>query len=304
VPVAFKGWVNGFTIEGQPVLGGDRITNANFRVVTPGYLRSIAIPLRAGRALDAHDTAEAPHVAVINESMRRKFWPNENPVGKRLRFSSAEPWIAIVGVLADIRQAGLDTAPRPEIYLPAVQQPFTFANWLAIHSQGDAARLSAAVRQAVRGADPNLPIVDMSTMDEILDRETFQPRVQAMLLAVFGGLAVLLASLGIYGVLAYLVSRRTQEIGIRVTLGATSGDVARAVLGEGLGLSAAGIAAGIVVALGVTRVFSAMLFGVTPTDPVTFVSAAALLFAAAIAASYVPARRAMKVDPVVALREE
>jgi len=160
------------------------------------------------------------------------------------------------------------------------------------------------VRQTIRAIDADTPIVSVSTMDEILDRETFQRRVQMVLLAVFAGLAVLLASLGIYGILAYFVGRRTQEIGIRVALGAVPSDVVRAILGQGLYLSAAGVAMGIVVALGVTRVLSRLLFGVTPTDPATFVSVSVLLLAVALAASYVPARRAMKIDPVLALREE
>jgi predicted permease len=235
--------------------------------------------------------------------MRRKFWPDEDPVGKRLRFSPALPWITIVGVVADIRQAGLDTPPKPEMYLPAAQQP-TFANWLAVRTYGDPARLAAAVRQTIRSVDPGMPIAAVSTMEEILDRETFQRRLQTTLLAAFAALAVLLASLGIYGVLAYLVSRRTQEIGIRMALGAAPGDVLREVLGQGLRLSAAGIAAGIVAALGVTRVLSKVLYGVTPTDPVTFFSVAMLLLLVALAASYIPARRAMKTDPILTLREE
>jgi putative ABC transport system permease protein len=303
VPVAFKGWVNGFTIEGQPALGGGRITNANYRVVTADYLQTLGIPLREGRALNARDTADAPPVVLINEATRRKFWPNEDPLGKRLRFSSEGPWIAVVGVLADIRQAGLDTPPKAEVYLPAAQQP-AFANWLAVRTEGDPARLAPAVRQAIRTVDPGTPIVDVSTMEEILDRETFQRHVQMVLLSTLAGLAVLLASLGIYGVLAYLVGRRTQEIGIRMALGAAPADVLRAVLGQGLRLSALGIAAGIVAALGVTRVLSKLLFGVTPTDPVTFLSVIVLLLAVASAASYIPARRAMKIDPILALRDE
>jgi len=166
-----------------------------------------------------------------------------SPWTTRFRFSSAEPWITIVGVLADIRQAGLDVAPKAEVYLPAAQQP-AFANWLAVWTQGDPSRLAAAVRQAIRTVDTGAPIVDVTTMEGILDRETFQRRVQMMLLSAFAGLAVLLASLGIYGVLAYLERGRTQEIGIRMALGAAPGDVHRAVLGQGLRLSAAGIAAG------------------------------------------------------------
>jgi putative ABC transport system permease protein len=303
VPVAFKGWVDGFTIEGQPALAGERITNANYRVVTPDYLRTLGIPLRAGRTLDTHDTADAPQVVLIDEAMRRKFWPNENPLGKRIRFGSGEPWVTVVGVLADIRQAGLDTPPKAELYLSALQQR-TFANWLAVRTQGDPAGMAAAVRHAIRAVDPGTPIVDVSTMEEILDRETFQHKVQMILLTGFAGLAMLLASLGIYGVLAYLVSRRTQEIGIRIAIGAAPSAVVRMVLGQALRLSAIGIVAGLVLALGVTRVFSKLLFGVSPTDPATFASVAVLLLAVASAASYLPTRKAMRIDPIAALRDE
>jgi putative ABC transport system permease protein len=189
------------------------------------------------------------------------------------------------------------------MYLPAAQQP-VFANSLAVRIQGDPAKLAGAVRQAIRAADPGTPIVAIDTMQEILDRETFQRRLQMTLLAVFAGLALLLASVGIYGVLAYLVSRRTQEIGIRIALGAAPGGVLLSIVGEGLRLSAAGIAAGMVAALAISCVLSKLLFGVSATDPLTFVCVAVLLVAVAAAASYVPARRAMKVDPILALREE
>jgi len=292
VPVAMKGWVNGFEIEGKTILGGDRFSNSNYRVVTSDYLRTLAIPLREGRMLEARDTADAPPVAVVNVAMQRKFWGNESPVARRLRFGSKDPWITIVGVIADVRQAGLDVPAKPELYLPALQQP-TFANWLAIRTAGDPARLGGAVRQAIRAVDPDLAIAELNTMEQILDRETLQRRVQ-----------MILASLGIYGVLAYLVSGRTQEIGLRMALGAAPGQVLRSIVGQGVGLSAAGVALGAVGAIGVTRVLSKLLFGVTATDPATFIAVAGLLLAVAAAASYVPARRAMKIDPIVALRDE
>ena len=303
IPVAFKGWFNGFMIEGQPPLPARRLTTANYRVITPDYLKTLAIPLRAGRAIDSHDTVSAPPVALINETMQRKFWPTESPVGKHIRFGDDEPWITIVGVIGDIRQAGLDTPPKAEYYLPAAQQS-TFANWLAVHTAGKPVALAAAVRREIHAVDPTLPIVELSTMDAILDRETFLRRAQMILLAAFAVLAVVLASLGIYGVLAYLVSRRKQEIGIRIALGAAPADVVRGIVGQGLRLSAIGILAGSVAAMVVTRAMQKLLFGVTPTDPLTFFSVAALLLAVASIASYLPARRAMKVDPILALRQE
>jgi putative ABC transport system permease protein len=302
VPIAFKGWVNGFTIEGQPVLGGRSITNANYRVVTPDYLRTLAVPLREGRAIELSDSEGAPPVALINETMKRKFWPNESPLGKRLRFGNGEPWISIVGIVGDIRQAGLDAAPKAELYLPAAQAP-DLAGWLAVRTSGEPASQAAAVRDVIRSVDPDSPITDMSSMDDILDREVFQRRVQALLLAVFAGVALVLASIGVYGVLAYLVSQRAQEIGIRMALGATPAEVLWSVLGQGLAMSGAGVGIGMLAALGVTRVLSRLLFGVTPTDPATFGAVAAILLAVAAVGSCAPAFKAMRVDPIEALRE-
>ncbi len=303
VPVAFKGWVNGFTIEGRPVLGGDRITNANYRVVTPDYLATLGVPLREGRALERYDNAGAPSVAVINETMKRKFWPDESPLGRRLRFGTGEPWISIIGVVGDMHQAGLDVAPKAELYLPAAQAQ-DFASWLAVRTQGAPEHLAAPVREAIHAVDPNIAIVDLSTMEQILDREVYQRRVHAFVFAVFAGLALVLSSIGIYGVLACFVSQKSQEIGIRMALGASPARILRASFGQGLTLGAAGIGIGILGALGLTHALSRLLFGITPSDPATFVSIAAGLLAIAAVGSYIPARRAMRVDPIEALRQE
>jgi ABC-type antimicrobial peptide transport system permease subunit len=189
------------------------------------------------------------------------------------------------------------------LYLPAAQAP-TLANWLAVRTQSDPGKLAAAVREAIRSVDPDSPIAEVSSMEDILDREVFQRRVHAVLLGVFAGLALLLASIGVYGVLAYLVGQRTQEIGIRMALGAAPAEVLRSVLGQGVALGAAGIVIGMLAALGVMRVLSKLLFGITPTDPATFMAVAVLLLAIAAAASGIPALKAMRVDPIEALREE
>lgn len=303
IPLVTKGDVNGFTIEGRPRVSGGVFSNANYRVVTSRYLATIGIPLRHGRNLDDHDTPEAPLVALVNEALERKFWPGEGALGKRFRFGSTLPWVTIVGVVGDVKQAGLDQPPRPEMYLPAAQIP-TWLSGLAIRTRGDPQSLAAAVRREIRAVDQDVPVTDLRTMEEVLDREVFQHRAQMLLLAVFAGLALLLASLGIYGVLAYLVARRTKEIGIRMALGASPRDVLLLVAGQGVGLSIAGIAAGAAGALVLGQAMSKLLFGIAAADGPTFVAVGMLLVAVASAASLIPARRAMRLDPNVALREE
>jgi predicted permease len=303
LPLVLKGNVNGLQAEGQPALGRDVFSNANYRVVTPDYLRTIGVPLRDGRQLDRRDTADAPRVAVINEAMKRKFWPAGSALGKRFRFGDRAPWTTVVGVAGDILQGGLDRPPKPEMYLPAAQEPAA-AICLAVRTTGDPRGLAAAVRREIRAVDKSVPILEVRTMEDVLDREVFQRRVQMVLLQIFAGVALLLASLGIYGVLACLVAQRTREIGIRMALGASPASVLWTVAGQGMGLSVAGIAAGAAAAMAVTRVLSKLLFGIAATDPATFAAVGALLVAVASVASYVPARRAMRVDPILALREE
>jgi putative ABC transport system permease protein len=292
----------GFEIEGRPEPRPGEYTTADWRVVTPDYLRTLGIPLRQGRYLDRKDTADAPSVLLVNEAMAREYWPNENAVGKRMRADS-DWWSTIVGVVGNIKTAGLDVPPEPEMYFPAAQVP-RGATSLAIHTRGDPAKLAAAVVREIHAVDPGMPILQMSTMDEILDREVFGRRMQTGLLASFASVALLLAALGIYGVLAYAVARRTQEIGIRMALGARPADVLLTIAGQGMGWSAVGILIGVGGGLALTRVLSKMLFEVSATDPATFGVAAAVLLSVAWTASYIPARRAMKLDPIVALREE
>jgi predicted permease len=294
VPIAFKGWFNGFKLE------DGREGTSNYRVVTPDYAAAIGLPLRKGRQIDARDGMDAAPVVLVNESFERKFWPGANAVGKRIWFGA---WVTVVGVVGDIHQAGLDAPPKPEVYLSAAQNP-TAATWLAVRTSGDPAMLAAAVRHELRAMDPELVVRDISTMENVLDREVGDRRTQMLLLGAFAGVAVLLASIGIYGVLAYLVAQRTREIGIRMALGAKPADVLRSVAGQGIGLAFSGVAIGVLGALAATRILAKLLFGIGATDAATFVSVAALLLLVASAASYLPARRAMRVDPILALREQ
>jgi putative ABC transport system permease protein len=303
IPLVVKGNVNGFTVEGMPRLAPGTYSNANYRIVTADYMRTIGLPLRQGRYLDRHDTADSPPVALINEAMKRKFWPQEDAMGKRLRFGSSSPWVTVMGVVGDMRQSGLEKPPAAELYLPSTQDPSPLSG-LAIRASGDPAHLADAVRREIRAVDKGVPIMDVRTMEEVLDLEVFQRRAQTRLLAIFAAVALLLASLGIYGVLACLVSQSTQEIGIRMALGAAPRDVLLAVAGQGIALSAAGIALGACGALALNRLVSRLLFGIAAGDPATFVAVAALLLGVASAASFLPARRAMKIDPILALRQE
>jgi putative ABC transport system permease protein len=272
-------------------------------VVTADYMQTVGIPLRAGRYLDRRDADGAPFVLLVNEAMQRRFWPGQSAIGKRIRFATAFPWVTVVGVVGDIKQVGLAAPGRPEIYLPVAQQRRAIES-LVIRTGADPENLVAAVRREIRAVDRGVPVTDVQTMEEVLDREVFQRHAQTLLLSIFAGLALLLASLGIYGVLAYAVTRRTREIGLRMALGARPANLLFTVAGEGIGLGAAGIAIGVAIAFGLTRILAKLLFGITATDPVTLASAATVLLVVAALASYIPARRAMRIDPIQALREE
>jgi len=303
IPLVLKGWVNGFEVEGRIARSGDGYSNAYYRVVTSEYMQTIGFPLRAGRYLDERDNEGAPSVLLVNEATQRRFWPSESAIGKRIRFATRLPWVTVVGVVGDIKQRGLDVPPNPEIYLPVAQQR-TAIQWLVIRTAGNPASLAAAVRREIRAVDQIVPITGLQTMEGVLDREIFQRRAQSLLLLVFAGLALLLAALGLYGVLAYGVTQRTREIGVRMALGARPSRVLLAITGQGLALSAAGIACGFAAAIAIARLIAKLLFGITATDARTFALVAILLLAVALLASYIPARRAMRIDPICALREE
>lgn len=307
LPLTWEGGTTGFTPENMP-LRSDVTYDANNRVVTPGYFETMRIPLRQGRLFEERDGPDAPPVAIVNETMARKFWPNQDPVGKRFQpgFGKNSPNVSIVGVIADVRQMRLVSPPRQEMYFPFRQSK---ANWmtprdLVIRTSGDPLSLAGAVRRAVWSIDRDQPISDIATLDQVLDREVAQRRVQALLLGSLAALALVLACIGIYGVLSYVVTQRTQEIGVRVALGAAAGNIFRDVAAQGLWLAGIGILTGIVGAMVLTRLFASLLFGIGASDPLTYLGAIALFGAVALLACYVPARRAAKVDPMVALRYE
>jgi putative ABC transport system permease protein len=299
IPLVVKGDVSGIGAEGRDAK--ERF-QCNFRVAGPGYLRTMGIPLRRGRDIDERDGEGAPPVVLINETLARTLWPGQDPIGRRI-MEGAKYQSQVVGVVGDIHQAGLDVPPKPEFYLSAYQAG-SAANSLAIHTNVEPRSVALAVQQAIWSVDPDQPITDLASMEEILDKEVFQRRTQTTLVGVFAGLALVLAAIGLYGVLAYLVGRQIPEIGVRMALGAAPSDIARRVVGQGLRLTAIGVAFGVAGALAISRVLTSVLFGVKPTDAATYgVVAAALLLTAAVA-SYLPARRAMRVDPIAALREQ
>jgi putative ABC transport system permease protein len=296
-------------IEGRPQFeqGKEPIVEANH--ISHEYFRTMGIPIRAGRQFSAQDAAEAPKVAIINETFARRFFPNENPIGRRL--SPAPDQKTIVGVVGDTHHLGLDQDIRPELYLPYVQRPDEMMSLRLVvraasgqNNSTSLASLAVAIRKQSQAIEPNEPISQVVTMNEHLSDSIAQRRFQTILLGVFAVLALVISSVGIYGVISYAVSQRTQEIGIRIALGAQVGDVLRMVIWRGMRLSLVGVTLGVAAALALTRVLSNLLFNVSATDPATFALIALLLVGVALIASYVPARRATKVDPLQAIRHE
>jgi predicted permease len=292
-----------FTVEGSDVQS-DEPSVVERSSVTPEYFHLLKIPLLRGRLFDESDNDKAPQVAVINEAFARMYWPNESPVGKRFRKTKADsPWITVVGLIANARTESLAEAGVPKVYLDLYQ---TGGKRLAIFLRGnlDPAAIPAEVREQVQSVDPTLPVSGAQTLNETVSASLSERRFSMEIVALFALTALLLAGLGIYGVISYMVSERTHEIGIRIALGAGRRSILRMVLRQGLGLAIAGVAVGLVGAAVVSRLMAGLLYGVRPTDPLTFASVAMLLIGVALLACYIPARRATRVDPWVALRHE
>jgi len=293
-------------VEDFPKPSGDEIS-VDLYAATPGYLRALEIPLLKGRALSEHDTQDSMSVALINKTMADELWPNVDPLGKRIKFPGNEknpqPWRTIVGVVSDVSQYALDKKAPMQIYLPLAQFPNSF-NTLVVKTDSPSAAMLAAVKKEILAIDQDQAVFQVITLEE-LQGESIQTRTFFMfLLVVFALLALALAAVGIYGVMSYVVTQRTQEIGIRMALGAQTRDVLRLIVGNGMILAAIGISAGLVGALLVTRVMAQLLFGVSATDAVTFTAVSGALAVVVLLACYIPARRATKVDPLVALRYE
>ena len=309
LPLSFNGMNFSFSVEGQASPGDMKLPFALYRVVSPDYFRAMDIPLQRGRFFDAHDTNDSPPVIMISRQLAENYWPGEDPTGKRLKIGpldSPNPWLTVIGVVSDVRQAELYGDPRMDIYAPYAQErrAFIAPRDLVLRTKGDAGSVAAAVRQAVWSVDKDQPVSHVRTMDQVFAAAISQERFQALLLGLFAALALVLACVGLYGVISYAVAQRTHEIGVRMALGAQPFDVLRLVLRQGMALTIAGLVVGIGVGLLATRVLTDMLYGVTPRDPLTFVGVPALLLLVAFLACYIPARRATRIDPLIALRYE
>jgi putative ABC transport system permease protein len=298
-----------FSIEGRPWRphGADGVPQvANLQVVAVDYFHTMRIPLLKGRDFSKHDAGGAPPVAIVNQALVRGFWPGRDPIGQHIMMGAPRPgaaWLTIVGVAGDVRNTALDAAPIPQIYVTRLQQPVRTMTLVLETGPGSDDAISG-VRRILHSLDPKRPLYAVFTMDEILSKSVATQRYNAALLSLFALLAATLAAVGIYGVVSYSVNRQTHEIGIRMALGAQKSDVLRMVVGQGLKLTLAGVAIGVAGALALTRFVSSLLYGVKPIDALTFTGVSVLLTAVALLACYIPARRAAKVDPMVALRHE
>jgi predicted permease len=307
VPLTNRGGSTGFTIDGQPPPAPGEFNDANLRVISKDYIRAMSMTLKAGRLFTGDERHDSPLVLLVNETMARQFWPAENPVGQRMKlggYASDDPWFTVTGIVGDVRQMGLNVPPRAEMYVPYSQYEYFAPGYLAVKTTSDPLRFATTIRDQIWAVDKDQPVADVMPMQAIVDEELAPRQLQTTILAAFSGLALILASLGIYAVLSYAVAQRTQEIGVRIALGAQRGNVLRMIIGQGLALTFTGVAIGLGGALAVTRVFANLLYGVGASDPVTFLTVAVLLSGVALVACFVPAHRAMRVDPMVALRYE
>jgi putative ABC transport system permease protein len=306
IPLSGGGSGGDVAIEGKPVNPGDE-RGIFWTGVTAHWFRTLDVPVRQGRDFTEREAAESSAVAVINQTMAQQFWANEDPLGRRFRFvnDTAIGWVTVIGVIPDIHNNDLDDTDRdPSAYLPYPYLATPNTGLMVRVAGGEPTAIVSQVRREIRAADPGMPLFEVQTMETARQLGFWQFKLFGWMFAVFGAIALLLAAVGVYGVLAYSVTQRTQEMGVRTALGASSGDVLRLVVGEGVKLAGIGIGIGLVGAFGVTRFISSILFDTSPSDPLSYAAVALFLIGVAVVASWIPARRATIVDPIVALRAE
>jgi putative ABC transport system permease protein len=320
LPLAGDLWDWPFVIEGRPKPGPGESPDAIYRIVTPEYFRSMRLPLLRGRDISVADNESTPGVVIINERAAQTYWPGENPLGKRISFDGNEKdpsaWLTVIGIVRDAKQGDWRATPDPEVYLAAFQNHdflgdslkeigthMTYIT-LVVRTAGDPGALAPAIKNSVWSLEGNLPISEVVTMDRVVTDKNAQSRFEMLILGTFAAVALVLAAVGIYGVMSYSVSRRTHEIGVRISLGASRTDVLQLVVREGMALALLGSGVGLGGAIVLSRLMTKLLYGVAPTDPLTFVAVASLLIVVALTATFIPARRATRVDPMVSLRCE
>jgi predicted permease len=308
--VASVGIVNRLPLGGQAQIGtirfedSEALLSTDWRSASPEYFRTLEVPLLAGRTFSESDSPDAPPVGIVDERLAREVFGSESPLGRRFRIDSpGTPWVEIVGVVGHLRHEGLDKDPRPQVYWPYPQRTQDRMA-MVVRTSVAPASLTTAVRAAIREVDPDQPVYDVRPMTEVLERTLHGHWLNTVLVGAFAGMALLLASVGLYGVVSYLTAERQREFGVRVAVGATAVDVARLVVKQGLQRAAAGLVAGLVLSAVLTRALGAMLHGVSPLDATTYVAVAGLLTVVVLTASLLPAWRASRVDPTLALRQE
>ncbi len=308
VPLTNDGGATGITLEGKPEPAPGNLLIPNVRIISKNYLSTLRTKLIEGRLFERGDSAGTLPVALVNQSMSKNYWPGENPIGKRFKIGTYRhnsPWITIVGIVGDMHQAGLDVPARAEMYLPYQQQDFGYEpEYLAVRASGDPMALAEIVRQQIWSVDKEQPVAGMMPLEDLVDENLASRKMQASLLSGFAALALLLVTLGIYAVLSFAVTQRTQEIGVRVALGAQPSDVLRMIFSQGFKLFLIGATIGLAAAFALSRALVHLLFGVSAYDPASFAGVMILLAAVALLACYLPARRATRVDPLIALRYE